>query len=68
METKVCEPNRCDTSDSLYNVRRLVSECLVFTHADGRRVSICVRVRDSFCDSVRTTKPKRLKLKPPNLA
>jgi len=46
----------------------------VVTHAHGSRVSIviiraCDSVGDSwFCDSLRTIKPKRLKLKLPNLA
>jgi len=42
----------------------------IFTHADGSRGSIamnCVCVCDSVCLSVRTIKPKRLKLKSPNL-
>ena len=39
------------------------------THADGSRVSIAItRLCDSICLSVRTIKPKWLKLKSPNLA
>jgi len=43
---------------------------LLVTHADGSRVSIAIiRFCDSVCLSVRTIfKPKRLKLKSPNLA
>jgi len=59
-------------------VRRCKLQCpVVITHADGSRMSIAIiRVCDSVilcvcvsvCLSVRTIKPKRLKLKSPNLA
>ena len=43
--------------------------CSHFTHFDGSRVSIAlIHICDSVCLSVRTIKPKRLKLKSPNLA
>jgi len=41
----------------------------IITHADGSRVSTAlISLCDSLCLSVRTIKPKRLKLKPPNSA
>jgi len=39
-----------------------------FSHADSSRVSILICLCDSVCLSVRTIKPKQLKLKLPNLA
>ena len=48
---------------------RYVVAYLFFTHAEGSRVSIAlIRLCDSVRLSVCTMKPKRLKLKSPNLA
>ena len=52
----------------------LPSHMMIFSHADRSRLSIAlirlviISVCDSVCLSVRTIKPKRLKLKSPNLA
>ena len=60
-----CQPSSCNLI--LYYFRHL-SRCGLVTHADGNRVSIAIiRLCDSVL-SVRTIKPKRLKVKSPNLA
>jgi len=48
---------------SNYNMLATNGDCYIITHANVSRVSIAIiRLCDSVCDSVRTIKPKRLKI------
>jgi len=58
----------CTFLMDVIRLRKPLTFIYFITHADGRRVSITIiRLCDYVILSVRTIKPKRLKLKSPNL-
>ena len=71
------KPNTSETRETLVangkrgEILHWIISCH-YTHADGSRVSkaiirVCDSVHDSLCPYDKSSKPKRLKLKSPNL-